>query len=243
MATQKGKFFSVLIGNYILYELNGVQCVRSKPARKTMKQTRPTKAAAKQFGRASSMSARLRSGLSLLLQDINQGDVMYRFNHVMQQWLQNGSPGTGTATGGFSFIDRFQFNSKTSLAEKLVVPLSVDWDQPKKIVISIPKLVPTRDIGAPAYTETVQWMFAMASCTVQQHSSLVWQNQNTIEMKYTEKAIAADKIELQTRLKPGELSVVALSLRYIITAKGKTVVQGDEQWMPAGIIGSYYAEK
>jgi hypothetical protein len=238
MASQKNNVFAGMVGNIIFYEMNGKQYARSRPRK--FKQSKATKAVSKLFGEASRLSSQLRSGLWKLLPDTNEKEMRYRFDKAIQQWLRNGNPDTSSGTTGFSFIDGFQFSNKASLTEKLKLLLPIDWSQQGKIIINMPKLVPSHDIAAPANTETVHWMIEVVSSTVKERSSLTAQYGTTLDMKYTEKAIPAQKMELSFKVKPQELIIVVLALKYTVKKYGNASLLNNESWLPAGIIGSYF---
>ena len=237
MASQKNNHLSGLLGNVIFYEFRGKQCARSRPGR--VKQSEAAKISSEQFGRASKISAKLRSGFHELLPDTKNKNMMYRLNKVLFQWLRNGDP--VDSAQGFSFIDQFQFNEKTSLTEKLKLPLTIDWDEPGRIIVNIPKLLPSRDIAAPAGTETVQWQIAAVSCKIFDHNKFEGDYAvRTIDIIYNEEPVPANKIELPFILKPGLLTVVGLAMKYKVAAKGTSVPVNDERWLPAGIIGTKF---
>jgi hypothetical protein len=236
MASQKNNVLSGMVGNVIFYEFRGVQCIRVRPAR--VKQSKATKISAGQFGQASRISRLLRSGFHELLADTKEKNMMYRLNKVLLQWLRNGNP--ANSAQGFSFIDQFQFNEKTSLAEKLKLPLTLDWEQPGKIIVNIPKLLPSRDIAAPAGTGTVQWQIAAVSCTIADRSELAGYSVRTIDITYNDNLVPANKIELPIVLKAGHLTVVSLALKYKVVKNGNSILVNDARWLPVGIIGTKF---
>jgi len=239
MAINKNNSLSGIVGPVVVYKLNGQDIMRARPRR--FKQTKATRAAAKQFGLASTISAKLRQQIYKSLEGITQQSMRYRFNKAIQEWLRNGKPGRGSAIG-FSPLEQFQFNEKTSLGEKLKAQVSIDWTRAGKVILNIPVMVPIRDIAAPPTTESIQWILEVSSISLDSPGS-TRNDRIDLDIKYTDKSLNAQTHERRFPLKPGELTIVVLALKYTVNKNGDKKILNDEKWLPAGVIGSYYKDK
>jgi len=233
MAINKNNSLSGMVGPVVVYELNGKQVMRARP--RPHKKSKASQEAAKQFGLASALSKQIRLHLRNGLPGYADPKMRYRFEAVIRAWLRNGRAITDRGVNGFSLLDRFQFNEKSSLFEKLGVQLSIDWTQRGKIVVNIPALVPVRDIAAPPKTESVRWFIDAASSE--------WDNHVTLDITYNESITKARRCELDFPTSPGKLTIVLLTLEYTIKSGNNRQVTRDEKWLPAWIIGSFYKER
>jgi len=237
MARQKKVILSGRIANVIFYEFRGKPCARATPAR--VKQTKATKASARQFGKASCMSRLLRSGLDSVLPDPKDKPMMYRLNNALLQWLLNYKPARNKLTTDLPFIDQFEFNEESLLSERLKLPLTIDWTKPGKIILDIPKLNPRRDITAPAYTETVHWKIAVTSCS-DDLTAVPRKYTTAVDMEYNDKLITVKRITLPFNVQKDEITVVAVGLNYEAAKRGSLQLVRDKQWLPVGVIGGCF---
>jgi hypothetical protein len=239
MAKQDKIFLSGQVGPVIFYEYRGIPCARSQATK--VRQTRATKNSAKQFGKAVHIAKMLRAGLGSLLPDAKDIDMRYRFNNALLQWLRNDMPANGSADTDLPFIDSFEFNKESELSGRLKLPLSIDWTKPGTILLTIPRLDPAQVITAPAYTQTVHWQitvtgFSMSKDEVTESYSV------KMDMDYNKGFIATKQLSLPFVLKPGDITIVALALKFSAEKKGTVQVITDKRWLPAGIVGACYGK-
>jgi hypothetical protein len=168
--------------------------------------------------------------------------MRYRLNKVIQQWLHNGKPASGSDTVGFSFINDFQFSEKSSLLGKLRIQPSVDWSQAGKVVVNIPAMVPMRDMAAPSFTESVKWIIEVVSTSMNTTTHERYAVSGR-EITYNENAFDAEDLEISFPVKEAELVIVVLSLQYTVNRNGELRISDDEKWLPAAIIGNHYHGK
>ena len=242
MAINKNNSLSGLIGPVVVYKLNGKDVIRIRPRK--YKKSKASQNAAKQFGLASKMSAQLRRQLYRSLEGINQRSMRYRFDGVIQEWLRHGKPGdSDSGSLEFSFIEQFQFNEKTSLAEKLRVRVSITWSRPGKIILNIPAMIPIRDMAAPQNTELVHWIIEASRTSLVNPPGQQGYAIANIDIKYNKNAVKAQTLEINFTLKKAELIVVVLALKYTTNRNGDRKILADDKWLPAAVIGSYYQHK
>jgi hypothetical protein len=231
------------IGPVIFYEYRGKPVARSMPLR--VRQTKATKESAKLFGRASSLSARLRSGLHDVLIDPMDKKMMYDLNRALLEWLQE--PVTTNNDGiitGVPFLHDFNFTEAYGFSSRIKVPLQIDWTIPGKAVLTIPSLVPfKKDIVAPAHTQRVRLIITITGCEVVKKEITdhipVWYTAE-VNIPYNTDTIPTQQIELPFTFLPGSLYIVAAALRYTVPKKRGVAEVEDPRWLPAGIVDSAF---
>jgi hypothetical protein len=57
-----------------------------------------------------------------------------------------------------------------------------------------------------------------------------------------EGAQPAKQLKLDLALKPGELTIVAVALKYAVARKGTLKLITEERWLPAAIVGGCYGK-
>lgn len=238
MALNKNDSLTGKMGPVVVYTLNGKQVVRARP--RPHKKSKSSQQAAKQFGLASKISAQLRTQLYKTVHDIPQKNTRYRFDGVIREWLQNGKPASNSRISAFSSMQQFQFNEKSSLSERLRVQPSVDWVNAGKIMINLPAMVPMRDMAAPPNTASIQCIIEAARTLLKNQLIIKELPSAAINIKYSNKTINSQHIQIPFELKAGELIIAVMALRYITN---NSRVLNDEKWMPAGVIGTFYTEK
>ena len=217
----------------IFYERAGRSYVRTAPSR--VRQSRATKASARRFGMAASMSAALRKGLATTFPELQQWKHTHPLNTALLNWLREKESGSRPTSS--TSLDRFSFNKSHSLYSRLSKAVRVEWSKTGVLEIRVPALTPIEDIDAPARTRAVYWKIAAASCTVRNPSQIGYLAGTNFEMPYQNKPIVARQIEFAFPLKPGELAVVAIGLEYQVENKGRISKMADPRWLPLNIVG------
>lgn len=236
MARQKTTILTGKVANLIYYEFRGKPCCRSMPDK--VKQTKATKQAAKDFGKAVRLSKLFRKRLTAVLPDPVDKPMMYRFNSVLRKWIHAGQPASNKEKNKLSFLSDFQFNQKCRLKESINKPFKVMWTEPGKIYVDIPEL--KRDnISAPKGTQTIQCNIAAISCKVNEPATgrLF---KTSVDIDYRQLPATPIHIEMPFVVKPGELTLVVVGIKYIALQKGEPEEITDYKWLPAGIAGAYF---
>jgi hypothetical protein len=201
-----------------------------------VRQTKATKASARLFGMAASMSAALRQGLKSILPDDKGQQLQYRLNTALLQWLRL-EYSKAKALSEFSSISGFEFNQNAPLSLRLRVRVSSDWKQKGRLLIHIPALTPTRDIAAPRDTQTVLFKIAAASCKIENPSTRMHSAQAEFEIPYKQAPVEARQIEIPFSLNRGDLAVVVVALHYRV---GSGPITSRSTWLPSAIVASAY---
>lgn len=235
MAKPTRIFLSGKIENLIFYEFQGKPCVRKAPIK--VRQTRATKASAKLFGMAVSMSASLRAGLAKVLPPKTRRKNMYLLNTALLKWLKQKNSKISGPPSSLTPLHGLSFNEDCSIFSYLHMEVGVNWSRKGMVVVRIPALTPAKDLKAPTKTRSVIWRIAAASCTVNNSSVLEDQAQVELEMPYNSDPVDAQSIELPFTSGRGNLSVVVISLQYRVEKKDWTAWVTDSRWLPVDIIG------
>ena len=221
------------VENLIFYEREGVSFVRKSPFR--VRQTRATKASAKRFGIAASMSAVLRKGLADSVQELRDWKFKYPLQTVLMHWLKEKE--SGQRQHSLTSLDGFSFNPSHALYSRLSKGVSVQRSKTGAILIRIPALTPSEDLQAPPRTKFVNWTIAAASCTIQNPSVARQQAGTDFDMPYKDEPLPSRQIEFPIEVKSGELALVVIGLKYQVENKGRISAMTDRRWLPLDVVG------
>ncbi len=151
MGTQTG--ITGRIGNVIYYKMGGKYYMRAAPRK--YKQTKETKARAKEFGRASTLGSIIRMEMGSLI--FNPGNRKMQTQLVAQvfDWLQRINSQPPYNQPQKDFIE-FNFSpGNPGLASRLLVPIGITMDSPVELQIALPALIPRESFRAPARTADI----------------------------------------------------------------------------------------
>jgi hypothetical protein len=238
MARIKKVYLSGKIGNRIFYTVNGITYSRAIPKKVT--QTEATKKSATQFKRANKISRALRVGLPDVFAPKDK-EVMYRANTAVYAALRKVDD--EFVITDIRPIEKLQFNKKATLGSRIRININVDWDNPGKVVITIPSFVPTESISAPATTRTLHWTITLTGFTVDKYSNHTCSHTFTTDISYNETAVQEQVLEIPYIIWPGNMYIVALNMQCDTSRYGKPVKVKDMVWLPSGVIGVCYRSK
>src|SRR5687768_17723317 len=108
MAIQNTSYVKGTVGQIIFYEFRGKPVLRTKPSK--VRQTKATKASAKEFGRAVRYSKEIRWELTPLVNVSDDRSLMYRMNSVLLKWLIQGKEDDNQLPKNIEGFDDFQLN-------------------------------------------------------------------------------------------------------------------------------------
>src|SRR5690242_13364661 len=228
MGKQKDLKFVGRIGNVIYYERNGGFYTRSAPSK--MRQTKATKAASSNFAMASGVSRVLRSLLEPAIPFPKDKNMQNRFRGALMKWRQLQTVEQLTPITGLPYIQGFQFNAATAVPERWKVSLTVNQQIGEMLHLHIPAFIPKEKIAAPAWTSRADCTVVAASCNLNTIA-----NGNcvqTFSIPYDAEPVPAQDIPLHIATPAGSLVVIAVSLTYFVSKKGKQVPTGQTAFMP-----------
>lgn len=236
MGKQKDQHFIGRIGNLIYYELNGGYYVRAAPSK--VRQTKATQIRSGNFSVAARSGKVLRSLLQPAIPFPKNKTMQNLFGGAIMKWLQLQTPDQLEPAIKLPYLQDFQFNEATSLHDRWKVPLTVTKEA-GVLQLPIPAFIPTEKMAAPAWTKTVECTVAAASCSLKggipDGNSL-----HAFTILYNDTEMAAQIIPLPIAMPRGSLVVVAVSLTYFVTKKGKPTATGNVAFMPSGVVAAMY---
>lgn len=229
------KLFAGKVGAVVLYERLGTPCMRSLADR--VRQSKATKKAASLFGKAAGISRVLREGLTKILPDYKNRQVMYPLNRALQEWLTS-SDLKGFVTELPAF-DELQFNAETNIQERLNAPVTIDWNKPKNITLRFPDDDLYKTIKSPAHTIGIYLELAVTGCKIADGHST---GSYFTSIKLTANSPTPSVIDLPFQLQSSCLTIVVAALKYERIENRFTRIVKNKKWLPVGVIGACYGK-
>jgi hypothetical protein len=231
------------ISNVIFYEFRGKQVIRSKPLR--VKQTKASKAAAKDFGRAVRYSRIIRNSLDRVI-DPKDKPMMYRLNNELLQWLRDSKDDSKTMAANILRLESFDFNGESYLGRCLRFKPLADFSVKGKIFVDIRALKPSPDIIAPRDTKNIEWNIMAIRCNTGNRPSRstdpITEYMMEFNMDYNSTLIPAQRLELPFQTLTGDIVFVVIGLKYFVMKQKKLVPVEEKKWLPVGLVGAWYRE-
>jgi hypothetical protein len=237
MAKQKGMYYVGRKGNVLYYELNGGYYQRSAPV--SVKQTAATKVRISNFAIAVGASRVLRNQLLPILPFPKDKKMQNSFGGAIMKWLKLEPLQQLQPADNLSFIQGFRFNSKSNMAERWKVKLTVTKVGEGLLQFHIPAFIPSEKITEPAWTRTIECTIAAASCNLKNKLA----NGNCVHafaIPYNNVVLPQQTINLPVAMPGGSLVVTTVSLTYIVSKKGSQVPTDNIAFMPSDIIAAMY---
>ena len=243
MARVIKNYFKGRIGNLIFYEVRGVAYARVRPGR--VKQTKATKAAARDFGRAVRYSRLIRDSLTGVIEP-KEKSMMYRLNNELLQWIRE-SKGDGTMMKQEILrLVSFEFNEDSYLSRRLKFEPLVDFSSDGKIIVKIPAFKSSPDIIAPRDTESIELNIMALRCNTRDKPAIYTdppeEYQVVHKLDYNNTPIPAQSFEIPFRTIRGDIVLVVMGLKYFTMKQKKQVQVMEKRWLPAGVLGAWYRD-
>jgi hypothetical protein len=238
MAIQKDVILTGRIGNMIFYKRNGKYCSRAVPER--VRQTKPTKARAKEFGKASSLAKSIRQQLLPMIPFPADNNMQTRLITAVFQWLKEAGSSRTERMSKLYLIEGFQFTTEgNEILTRWKISPVISIPAAGVLEIKIPGFMPDKSIVAPANTESVVLKISAGSCNPE--LSMASGNDSAeLLIHYDSKPVASQTLLLKFPMPKGSLVVVGASLQYAISKKGGLQPNKNKAFMPAGIIAAMY---
>lgn len=235
MARVNNNGISGVVGNFIFYTVNGVNYVRSKPAKGKHKRNQPENVQTTVFGTVSKYGSPMitQLGKYLLyhpkLPDYNRARGWMR-NQYAANYLASAWPITAYNEG------ICKINNAVDIRDCLFVDVSITTNQQQQLVVEIPALNPTKQIKAPLHTKkvSIKAIVVASNFGADAPSTVAAAEQQTY--LYEDVIVPATSLVLATTYQPSAIAIVALALEYTVWLSGKEVVVTDDAWLPAAII-------
>jgi len=238
MAIQKDVILTGRIGNLIFYKRNGKYCSRAVPDR--VRQTKPTKARAKEFGKASSLAKAIRQQLLPVIPFPTDNKMQTRLITAVFEWLKEAGSSRTERVSKLYLIEGFQFTTEgNEMLKRWKTSPVISIPAAGVLEIKIPPFIPDKSIVAPANTESVILKISAGSCHPE--TGMATANSSTaLLLNYDSKPVAAQTIVLEFSMPRGSLVVAGASLVYTVAKNKKLQLNANKSFMPAGIIAAMY---
>ena len=227
------------LGALVFYKNQyGTPCSRTRPAR--VKLSKASRETARLFGIASSMSAVIRRDLISLLPPEKDLKIMYRLNTVLLEWLKAGRPQDSGLVTRLQYIGCYPFISGISVWSNMRGLPVINWENPGRVVVGLPRLTPAIQMSAPPLTESIRVHIRALSCLASNPAVISSSRETFIDIAYTDAVVEARDIMLPLTIKPGELALVVFGLKYTAVNEGNRELVIKKDWQPLDIMGAAY---
>lgn len=217
MARQANTKITGTKGDLSFYKLDDTYYVRTKSYGGT--QTKATKARQKDFALAVFLAAGIRSTLHSAIPNPKQKSMQNRLTQSLMQWAltkpvqQPVSPLMLEQLMGFRFIEATPLDALLNLAISIHVTGNA-------LRVTIPAFNPKQAIKAPAGTTRIKITIAAGSCSTKKHLSPVHAHKELI-ISWRNKLIPQQEIVFEIIPEPGHMSLVAVSVAYLVKQDNK----------------------
>ena len=230
------------VGNLIFYEFRGTPVIRTKPRR--VRQTKETKASASDFGLATTYSMYLRAGLKSVTRYANDRSFMYRMNTALLQWLGANKEENADPSKNIQALVGMELNEQAQFNRRIKLETTVDFNQPGKIIISIPAFTPKKDIKAPPRTHkirlTVMVVYHNTGENEQTHRNAHPYFLEHLEYKYDHTMIEARQLEIPGDILAGDIVLAAIGIIHLEWVQGNELPVEDPKWANGKVVGVEY---
>jgi hypothetical protein len=236
MGTQMG--YRGRIGNVIHYKMGNKFYSRSAPVK--YEQTDASKASARVFGKASSIGALIRKGLSSVIPNSSDRKMHGRLVAEIFTWLQivRDHPAAKKNQPRFDFLD--SLNSEApGLSSRLKVDVQVLNPSPGMLEIWIPAFIPKQAIIAPP--EAVEAICRIATVVIDINNiKSLGKHRAEIIYALDDNEAPGQTIPVELPMPKGSLVVTGLSLVYASDKDDTRNIVTDNAFLPSKIIKMFY---
>ncbi len=226
------------IGNLIFYSMYGKKYVRAMPEK--VRQSKATKTKSTEFGRASTIGASIRRGLSLVISDNRDQKMQTRLVSVIYQWLNR--MGTAKSVSGLLSPDLYSFpftEKGSSLRTRWKVGLQISQPSAGRMQVKIPAFTPKKTFEAPAGSISVICKVSMASVDVES-GKLLGATYQEIGYDLDEEPVSAQTLSVNLPTPKGSLLVTGMKLDYIKSNNDNPQPNTNKAYMPSEIMSAIY---
>ncbi|KAA9036375.1 hypothetical protein FW778_19290 [Ginsengibacter hankyongi] len=224
------------VENIIYYQWKGIHCIRTVPAK--VRQTKPTKKAAKDFGLAVKSSAVVRYLLRPLMPKDGDRSVIYKVDGAFRKWLKENPLDNTEPADGIPDFEGLAFNDDCDLQKIVQFQITFSRGASGEVLLQWPACNPVSAIKAP--TGTCQLVVQCIAATVdvkapgRQQSTAI-----NFTIPYRDEMMPGREIVFANATSPQCLALVGMSIRYYkdeLQSKPINIMR----WKPAGIAASFF---
>lgn len=221
MGKQRDTQLTGTFGDSIFYKSGGSYLVRAKG--NTGRQAKEAKLQAGILGKASAISAKLRTAFTTLLPEPKNRRLMYRLNNVLQRWLRTVPVDFPDQVNEIPLLRGFSFHEDDVLGGMFYAAMPVKRTVDGNLSLQVPALNSANPISPLPFTGEIRLKLIAVSCNLVD-PAITNSTELLSVITYTGIPIEAQEIILPIQTKAGYLSVVAVSVNEQI----------------AGIVGAMY---
>lgn len=234
-----------LVGNLVFRKSNEKTIVQTGPGRKT-KQTKATKAAAIDFGHASTAGSRIRhimGQVHLKLHDSNMHNRL--INQLKRVTRPNRAPvGEKTIRGGK--IDRlvnFQFNDKCHMHDYMHFDPEIKLLDTKQIAIQFPKFDMQDDIHRPKYCNLMKINLMVVVFNFDKQIYVrIHKHQISLCLQTSSRSVELEELLFDVSDHDAETVPIGMNIEYYERFREDYSLLNNKELHPAAIVGAFIIE-
>lgn len=236
MASQMG--YRGRIGNVIHYKMGNKFYSRSAPVK--YEQTEPSKASSRIFGKASSIGALIRKGLSSVIPNSSDRKMHGRLVAEVFTWLQivRERPAAKNNQPKFNYLSSLNSEAPT-LSSRWKVEVQVLNPSAGNLEIWIPTFVPKQAIIAPPEAGEVICKIATTVIDIK-NIKTIGKHKAEIIYSLNDNEAPGQTIPVELPMPEGSLVVVGLSLVYAVDKDDDRSIVTNNSFRPSTIIKMFY---
>ncbi len=205
-----------------------------------VKQSKATKARSGEFGRASSIGASIRRGLSQVISDTKDQKMQTRLVSVVYQWINRLEKVKSVSGSQPLDLANFSFMEKgSSLRSRWKVNLQINHPSAGLLQVKIPGFTTNKAFEAPVNSVSVICKVAMAAIDVKS-GTLLGKSYNEIHFDLDSKPVAAQTLAANLPTPKGSLIVTGMKLDYIKSINDHQQPNTNKAFMPSEIVDAIY---
>lgn len=228
----RGTFNSI-----IYYQSLGMNLMRQKPAH--VRLTVATRHQAVVFGQAARLGSAIRSLLPPMPSAGSKSKERHRFDRTVGEWLRTDPLNNSEVQDNLPFIGNYQFNTATSINERMKKRIVVSRNDNNRLLVSIPSMLPVEDIVAPTRTVAVTIRIMAVTCPANGIGGS-GDSGTKVFIPYNDTIAPEQTILLPVTPAARNVTVVVATLQYHTSTRNPMATVTDVRWMPAGIVGAMY---
>lgn len=224
-------------------KVGGKNVVQAKPEG-VIRQTRWTKAAAVDFGTASSASALIRRAFIPIHRRCCDSSVHNRLIHQIQRVMRTATtPYVGSlslADGNIERLNNFQFNEQCHMHDYLFVDPIMELSDEGLMSIDIPVIYKARGIVRPRGCQFVVLQFQVVGLDLE-NKTYYTINELEYEVDFADRNSHTSEVHLEVQTATGSYDVilVGLSLLYLSKEGTRYIVHNSADLNPAAIAAAF----
>ncbi len=231
------------LGPMVHYLLDGQPVVRALP--KKYRRTKNSVHSGRNFGLASTMGSLIRAEMHVLNPARTEKSCMYRLTGALNKflrWKEKELPALDEPPAKIPFLQDFQFNELSKFTVLNAFSPLIRLSEEGNLEIGLPAmLAPAEILRAPEAADHMICHFTLIGADWTQGKAKTYAKEKIIIPK-TPAFAQPPPVSFALEQKPGELLMLVMTLQYIVTKPGMTIVYRDDQKTRCGIAWLHYTK-